>query len=95
MSNLKIVNIIVQDRGFLMSSREQEIAKIAKMYTRYLNGPLGHGVMDHLKEGESFTVRSQDEMLEIIKQKGKAIVKILEDSRTDATNDTSRLSNLH
>ncbi|MBY8997981.1 MAG: hypothetical protein KGD60_09625 [Candidatus Thorarchaeota archaeon] len=78
-----------------MSSREQEIAKIAKMYTRYLNGPLGHGVMDHLKEGESFTVRSQDEMLEIIKQKGKAIVKILEDSRTDATNDTSRLSNLH
>ena len=60
-----------------MSSREQEIAKIAKMYTRYLNGPLGHGVMDHLKEGESFTIRSQDEMLEIIKQKGKAVVKIL------------------
>lgn len=93
--NLREDSNAVQERGFLMSSREQEIAKIAKMYTRYLNGPLGHGVMDHLKEGESFTVRSQDEMLEIIKQKGKAIVKILEDSRTDATNDTSRLSNLH
>ena len=78
-----------------MSLREQEIAKIAKMYTRYLNGPLGHGVMDHLKEGESFTVRSQDEMLEIIKQKGKAVVKILEDPTTDATNRKSSLSNLH
>ena len=64
-----------------MSSREQEIAKIAKMYSRYLNGPLGHGVMDHLKEGESFTIRSQDEMLEIMKQKGKAVVKIIEDPK--------------
>ena len=64
-----------------MSSREQEIAKIAKMFMRYLNGPLGHGVMDHLNEGESFTIRSDDEMLEIIKQKGKAIVKILEEAK--------------
>jgi hypothetical protein len=78
-----------------MSSREQEIAKIAKMYARYLNGPLGSGVMDHLKEGESFTIRSQDEMLEIIKLKGKAVVKILEDSTTEATNGTGNLSNLH
>ena len=61
-----------------MSSREQEIAKIAKMYSKYLNGPLGHGVMDHLKEGESFTIRSQDEMLEIVKQKGKAVVKVID-----------------
>jgi hypothetical protein len=78
-----------------MSSREQEIAKIAKMYARYLNGPLGHGVMDHLKEGESFTIRSQDEMLEIIKRKGKAVVKILENPTTETTNSTDGLSNLH
>ena len=78
-----------------MSTREQEIAKIAKMYARYLNGPLGHGVMDHLKEGESFTIRSQDEMLEIIKQKGKAVVKILEEPTTDIKTDTSDLPNLH
>lgn len=78
-----------------MSSREQEIAKIAKMYTRYLNGPLGHGVMDHLQEGESFTIRSQDEMLEIIKQKGKAVVKILEEPTTEATTKNGGLSNLH
>ena len=77
-----------------MSSREQEIAKIAKMYTRYLNGPLGHGVMDHLKEGESFTIRSQDEMLEIIKKKGKAVVKILEEPSTETSTNTGHLSNL-
>ena len=78
-----------------MSSREQEIAKIAKMYSKYLNGPLGRGVMDHLKEGESFTIRSQDEMLEIIKRKGKAVVKVLEDPKGNATTNTGRLSNLH
>ncbi len=78
-----------------MSMREQEIAKIAKMYARYLNGPLGHGVMDHLKEGESFTIRSQDEMLEIVKQKGKAVVKILEDPTTTAKNGKDNLANLH
>ncbi len=78
-----------------MSSREQEIAKIAKMYARYLNGPLGHGVMDHLKEGESFIIRSQDEMLEIIKQKGKAVVKILENPTNESTKNSGGLSNLH
>ncbi|OLS26077.1 MAG: hypothetical protein ThorAB25_21730 [Candidatus Thorarchaeota archaeon AB_25] len=78
-----------------MSSREQEIAKIAKMYTKYLNGPLGRGVMDHLKEGESFKIRSQNEMVEIIKREGKAVVKILESPTTEANNDTDRLSNLH
>ncbi len=78
-----------------MSSREQEIAKIAKMYARYLNGPLGHGVMDHLKEGESFTIRSQDEMLEIVKQKGKAVVKILEEPTTTTSTNSGDLSNLH
>ncbi|MFW9925324.1 MAG: hypothetical protein ACFFDM_01010 [Candidatus Thorarchaeota archaeon] len=63
-----------------MSTREQELAKIAKMYTKYLNGPLGSGVMDHLKEGESFTIRSQDETLEIIKIQGKAVVKVIDPS---------------
>ena len=78
-----------------MSSREQEIAKIARMYSKYLNGPLGRGVMDHLKEGESFTIRSQDEMVEIIKRGGKAVVKVLESPTTEANGDTDRLSNLH
>ena len=71
-----------------MSTREQEIAKIAKMYVRYLNGPLGHGVMDHLKEGESFTIRSQKEMLKIIKQKGTAVVEILDDPSSGILDDS-------
>ncbi len=78
-----------------MSMREQELARIARLYARYLNGPLGHGVMDHLKEGESFTIRSQDETLEIIKVDGKAVVKVVEDPTTKATNDVGGLSNLH
>ncbi len=78
-----------------MSSREQELAKIARLYARYLNGPLGHGVMDHLKEGESFTIRSRDETLEIIKLDGKAVVKVVEDSTTNAPNNVGGLSNLH
>lgn len=76
-----------------MSSREQEIAKIANMYSKYLNGPLGRGVMDHLKEGESFTIKSQFEVLEIRKLNGKAIVKVIEQPTTNAANDSWNLSN--
>ena len=71
-----------------MSSREQEIAKIAKLYSKYLNGPLGYGVMNHLKEGESFTIRSQDEILEIIKQEGKAVVRVRNESIVNTTSNT-------
>ncbi|MFW9835344.1 MAG: hypothetical protein ACFFEK_15190 [Candidatus Thorarchaeota archaeon] len=78
-----------------MSSREQEIAKIARMYARYLNGPLGHGVMDHLEEGESFTIRSQDEILEIMKLKGKAVVKVVNEPTTNVPANENGLSNLH
>ncbi|MHA2222655.1 MAG: hypothetical protein ACXAAO_11430 [Candidatus Thorarchaeota archaeon] len=63
-----------------MSDREKDISKIAKMYTKYLNGPLGSGVMDHLQEGESFTVKPYDKILEIHKQKGKAVVTVVESS---------------
>ena len=53
-----------------MSSREQEIAKIAKMYTKYLNGPLGRGVMDHLKEGIGLRGYAQQNPLLIYKKEG-------------------------
>jgi len=62
-----------------MSMREREINKIAQMYLKYLNGPLGKGVMQHLKEGESFTIRAHDELLRISKSQGKAIVRILDE----------------
>jgi hypothetical protein len=72
----------------LMSTREQEIAKIAKMYTKYLNGPLGNGVMNHLQEGESFTIKSESKILEILKYEGKAIVKVIDSGIQ--TNQTER-----
>ena len=59
----------------VLSEREKEIARIAKLYTKYLNGPLGDGVMSHLQEGESFTI---NRYIEIQKQKGKAVVRVLE-----------------
>jgi len=58
--------------------REKEVNRIAQMYLKYLNGPLGKGVMDHLKEGESFTVRAHEELICISKQKGQATVQVLE-----------------
>lgn len=64
-----------------MSMREREVNKIAQMYLKYLNGPLGGGVMEHLKEGESFTIRSQDEMLRISKLQGKAVVRVIQQER--------------
>ena len=60
-----------------MSMREKELTKITQLYLNYLNGPLGKGVMVHLKEGESFTIRAHDELFRISKLKGKATVKIL------------------
>ena len=62
-----------------MSLREKEVNKIAQMYFKYLNGPLGRGVMEHLKEGESFTIRAHDELLRISKLQGQAVVRILQD----------------
>jgi hypothetical protein len=64
-----------------MSEREKEIARIASMYTKYLNGPLGDGVMNHLQEGESFTI---NRFIEIHKERGKAVVRILDSSEDES-----------
>ncbi len=64
-----------------MSMREKELSKITQLYLNYLNGPLGKGVMAHLKEGESFTIRAHDELLRISKSQGKATVRILQENQ--------------
>ena len=92
---LRDCRFVTADRGLAMSSREQELAKLARMYSKYLNGPLGHGVMDHLGEGESFIIRSRDETLEIMKLEGKAVVKVLEEKPTKATNGVEKLPSFH
>jgi len=65
-----------------MSMSEKEVNKIAQMYLKYLNGPLGKGVMEHLKEGESFKFRVHEELLRISKSQGKAEVKILREDNS-------------
>ena len=72
-----------------MSLRENEINRITQMYLKYLNGPLGKGVMDHLKEGESFTIKSQDDFVRISKKEGKAVVRIIKEDRGFVKNKNS------
>jgi hypothetical protein len=62
--------------------REKESDKITQLYLKYLNGPLGKGVMKHLKEGQSFTIRAHDELLRISKLQGKAKVSVLQQEFT-------------
>ncbi|MFX1483211.1 MAG: hypothetical protein ACFFCP_08480 [Promethearchaeota archaeon] len=78
-----------------MSIREQEIARIEKLFAKYLNGPLGNCVMDHLKEGESFTIKSFDEFLEIQKIHGKAVVRIVDSSTQIGQDNKDPLQNIH
>ena len=63
--------------------REKELDKITQLYLKYLNGPLGKGVMKHLKEGESFTIRAHDKLLRISKLRGKAKVNLLREESTE------------
>ncbi len=60
-----------------MTSRKKELERMAKMYVEYLNGPLGRGVLGRLKEGESFSLRSQDETLKVTKKSGRAEVIVI------------------
>ena len=72
-----------------MSLNEREVERIAQMYIKYLNGPLGKGVMQHLKEGESFTIKSQDDFVRISKKEGKAVVRIIKEDRGFVKNKNS------
>jgi hypothetical protein len=39
--------------------------------------------MEHLKEGESFTIRAHDELLRISKLRGKADVRVLQEEKSN------------
>jgi hypothetical protein len=60
-----------------MSEREYNIDKLIESYLKYLNGPLGKGVMDHLWEGANFIVRANQELVQVAKHEGKAVVKLI------------------
>lgn len=73
-----------------MSERKYDIDKIVETYLKYLNGPLGKGVMEQLYEGASFTVRTNHELVEVSKYEGKAVVRVVEENKVknyDALNE--------
>lgn len=60
-----------------MGMWNEDVQRTASQYMEYLNGPLGRNVMAHLKEGESCTIKAHDKTLQITREEGKAIVKIV------------------
>ncbi len=59
-----------------MEERRKEMERMARIYMEYLNGPFGKRVLKGLKEGESFSILSKQEIMKVTKEKGKAIVRV-------------------
>jgi len=74
-----------------MSRREYDIDRIVDKYLKYLNGPLGKGVMEHLWEGASFTIRTNHELVEVSKYEGKAVVRVIDEDKIKNHNTISEL----
>ncbi len=66
--------------------------RMARLYMEYLNSPFGKRVMNGLKEGESFSIRSSQECLKITKKDGKAIVKV--EDKYQESMDKSKIQSL-
>ncbi|MDH4214167.1 MAG: hypothetical protein OEV85_09620 [Candidatus Thorarchaeota archaeon] len=75
-----------------MSERVYDINKIIESYLKYLNGPLGKGVMEYLWEGASFTVRTKHEMLQVLKYGGKAVINVIEENDIASSDVINELS---
>jgi hypothetical protein len=57
--------------------RVKELKRLAALYEEYLNSPLGKGVLDRLREGESYVMKAQDDVIQFTKTQGKAIVYVM------------------
>ena len=68
---------------FRISEKDREIARIAKAYAQYLNGPFGKPVLQRLKEGESYSIRTSDKLIKITKELGKASIEVLKKPKED------------
>jgi hypothetical protein len=75
-----------------MSKKEYDTDKIMETYLKYLNGPLGKGVMEHLHEGASFTVRANQKLVEVSKFEGKAVVRLVQENDKELSNLGTKLS---
>jgi hypothetical protein len=57
--------------------RVKELKRLAALYQEYLNSPLGKGVLDRLREGESYVMKTQDDVIQFTKLEGKATVHVM------------------
>jgi hypothetical protein len=57
--------------------RVKELKRLAALYEEYLNSPLGKGVLDRLREGESYVMRTREDVIQFTKLEGKAIVHVM------------------
>ena len=67
-------------RYFLLDEKEEKDLihiQMARAYGKYLNGPDGKGILDAMREGEAFTLRFEDELLQVIKEDGRAVVQAM------------------
>lgn len=54
--------------------RVKELKRLASLYEEYLNSPMGKGVLDRLREGESYMMKTQDDVIQFTKTEGRAVV---------------------
>ena len=57
--------------------RVKELKRLAALYEEYLNSPMGRGVLERLREGESYVMKTQDDVIQFTKMQGKAIVHVM------------------
>lgn len=48
--------------------------EVADKFQKHLNGPMGKVVLEHLEEGEVFTIENKEHILKIKKEKGQGVV---------------------
>jgi len=68
--------------------RVKVLRRLAALYEEYLNSPLGKGVLDRLREGESYVMKTQDDVIQFTKTQGKAVVQVMKGGPQKATTVT-------
>jgi hypothetical protein len=61
-----------------LSGRGSSADRVVSRFTRCLNGPMGKSVLENLEEGEHFILQMSDYTLRVTKQKGRAVVELLQ-----------------
>ena len=70
-----------------MDKRRKEMERMAVLYMEYLNGPFGKKVLGRLKDGESFSLCSQYDVMKVTKESGRAVVRVENRINTDKSSE--------